>query len=376
LYDGKTGEKVQEMPAAHKGSVYSLCWSPDSKMMLSVGADKQAIFWDMTTKQPVNTVNFGTSADQMQMACVWVNKTPISLSLDGTISYLSESEAQPVKVIKGHNKFITAMTVYKDNIITASFDARLFFWNQDGTNQSFTGSGHTNQISTVAVQGDKLYTGGMDNSIRVSDLTKKEYANSFSTENPVVSIDASVSGTFAIAATKAEVIKVNPSGIVSKVPAAYGALSAAVSLDEKLIAIGGSDKKVHLLSADLKETAAFECMGEVVCVKFSPDGKLLASADSSRNIFIWDIAAKKKIIEGWQFHNAKINSIAWTSDSKHLASGSLDGFLYVWSIDTPDKRISVMNAGIGGINAVAWLNDTTLVTAGQDCAFKTWTIKY
>jgi len=374
LYDGKTGDKVAELPTEHKGGVYSLAWSPDSKMLLTASADKTVIFWDVAEKKPVNAVKFGTAAEQMITACVWVNDTPIALSLDGDLYYLSPSSPEPVRIIHGHNKFITAMAVDGESIITASFDARLLMWKADGSNERVTGPCHSNQISRITVSGGNLFTAGMDDTVRVVDLAKKEFGASYAMEGPVYDIDSMKTGTLAVAVTKKSVAILNASGVVSKAPTSFEATCSAISPDEKTVAVGGNDRKIHLMSIDLQETAVLDCAGELTCARFSPNGKYLATADSSRNIFVWDLATKQKVVEGWQYHSAKINSICWNPDSVRLASGGLDSAFYVWNVESPKTRIEMLNATVGGINAVCWINENTLITAGQDCAMKTWKI--
>jgi len=91
---------------------------------------------------------------------------------------------------------------------------------------------------------------------------------------------------------------------------------------------------------------------------------------------IFNLANNEIKIEGWVFHSARVNDIAWTSDSLHLASASLDGSLYVWSIQNPLKRIAIKDAHRGGVNNVAWLNDNTLLSSGQDCTIKSWSITH
>ena len=56
LYDGKTGDKIDELTTAegsHKGSVFALSWSPDSTQLLSSSADYTAKIWDINTKSVV-----------------------------------------------------------------------------------------------------------------------------------------------------------------------------------------------------------------------------------------------------------------------------------------------------------------------------------
>jgi WD40 repeat protein len=56
LYDGKTGDKVDELTTAensHAAGVFSLAWSPDSTQLLSSSADYTAKIWDVNAKAVV-----------------------------------------------------------------------------------------------------------------------------------------------------------------------------------------------------------------------------------------------------------------------------------------------------------------------------------
>lgn len=56
LYDGKTGDKVDELTTAentHSAGIFSLAWSPDSTQILSSSADYTAKIWDISAKSVV-----------------------------------------------------------------------------------------------------------------------------------------------------------------------------------------------------------------------------------------------------------------------------------------------------------------------------------
>ena len=40
----------------------------------------------------------------------------------------------------------------------------------------------------------------------------------------------------------------------------------------------------------------------------------------------------------WGFHNAKVNTVAWSPDNKLVASGSLDTAIIIWSLQSPAKH--------------------------------------
>lgn len=123
----------------------------------------------------VNIILFlGSTVDDQQVSCLWQGQHLLSVSLSGFISYLDvNNPSKPIRVIKGHNKPITVMTLSEDrsSIFTGSHDGVVTTWNAStGENDKVEGKGHGNQINGMKAHNGTLYTIGIDDSLKQIDI--------------------------------------------------------------------------------------------------------------------------------------------------------------------------------------------------------------
>lgn len=388
--DGKTGEKVGELSSTngHQGGIYSASWSKDSKQVLTASADKTAKIWNGETGECVTTfqVSENPGTDHQLLGAYWQGDYLLAVALSSDIFYLDPSSPnKPKKVIKGHNKAIGAVAYdpATSTLFSGDFAPRIIGWDyKTGDNYEIGGSGHGNKVTRILVQGDKLVTAALDDSIRFTPIKDRQYGSErVSFDSPPEDIAVGKKDTsLVIAVLKDAVVVIKNGKIASKTAAAYSPTSVALSIDETQVAVGGRDKNIHLytLTGDkLTEASVLSGhRGDLTSLQYAPNGHQLASADGNRDIFVWDLAKKEIVVKGWQFHNAKITRVTWAPDSIHLASASVDGAIFIWDAQNPGNRIHVKDAHKGGSADVIFVSDNVIASGGQDCGLKTWNITY
>lgn len=110
-------------------------------------------------------------------------------------------------------------------------------------------------------------------------------------------------------------------------------LAADISVDEKTVAIGGSNRIIKLFSTtDGKPIATLAKHTDwLTALAYSPDGKYLVSGDRIGNIYLWD-AMQGGLLLPLAEHKGSIRAFAWRSDSQVLASCGEDGTIVWWNV--------------------------------------------
>lgn len=366
----------------HKLGVYSASWSPDSSKILTSSADKTAKLWDAETGKCLGTWTLGKEIDDQQLGCLWLTEDElISISLNGFINFLdlNNFDAPPTKIIRGHNKLITALAFDPQNqkIYSGDFGARMIQWDvKTGETELFKGKEHGSQVTALAVAGGNLYSISMDDTLKISSISSQTWGDSLPLDLQPLCLAVEKNGEFAVVCGLTTALVIRNGKIVSRNDLKFQASSVAVSQDGKQVAIGSKDHKIyiHSLNGDnlVLENTLSDHRGEITSITYSPNGKYLASSDSNREIIVYE--GGKRIVSGWVFHTARVASISWSPNSTRIASVGTDGNMFVWNVNEPNVRAQFKKAHYGGGTTSVWIDDNTIATGGQDCAIKLWTV--
>lgn len=297
LYDGATSELVGEIGSpAHKGGVYAVAWKPDNTQLLTCSGDKSCRLWDVNTKQLISEFPMGTTVDDQQVSCLWQGEHLLTVSLSGFISYLDvNNPTKPLRIIKGHNKPITALALSEDHstIYTASHDGAVTNWNSgNGTNNRVAGNGHGNQVNCIRAHADFVYTCGIDDSVKQISIEGNTYTGVDTKLNcQPRGMDIFREKNTQVVGCVKDICVLQENRKVSALPINYESSCVSVNPDTMDVAVGGDDNKIHIYTLNgstLEPKTEIEHLGAITDCAFSPDKKYLVASDSNRKVILYD----------------------------------------------------------------------------------------
>jgi WD repeat-containing protein 1 (actin-interacting protein 1) len=386
LYDGKTGEpKSQIGEGVHTGGIFGVAWSKDSKKFVTASADQTVRIWDVEASKNVTTWRMGeesvVSIPDQQVGVTWPSGRSdglvISVDLEGNLNYLVEGSSKPTKIIRGHQKNITASGISGKTFFTGSYEGRVCQWDiTKGLAEKVEGDSHSNYVAGFAAESnvDRVYSVAWDDTLRCISASTFTGTTSSVTGQPK-GVTVSARGIAYVATT--ESIEIYKGGEKSGSLPVKGATCIASS--GNLLAVGYDNKSVSFynisgdkptsIDKDLRKATA-----AISTLSFSSDGKLLAAGVSNGKILIYNSETGAVVTDRWSAHTARVTSIAWDPTGEQAVSGSLDTNLYVWSLKDPGKRIKALNAHKDGVSGVAWEKGGLILSTGGDATIKTWSV--
>ncbi|RLN16092.1 uncharacterized protein C2845_PM02G00060 [Panicum miliaceum] len=140
------------------------------------------------------------------------------------------------------------------------------------------------------------------------------------------------------------------------------------SPDGRLLASASADKLLRVWSSsDLTPVAELAGHGEGVSdLSFSPDGRLLASASDDRTVRIWDLGAGggARLVKTLTGHTNYAFCVAFSPHGNVLASGSFDETVRVWEVRS-GKCLRVLPAHSEPVTAVNFDRDGAMIVSGS-----------
>ncbi|MHB8897338.1 MAG: caspase family protein [Thermoguttaceae bacterium] len=147
----------------------------------------------------------------------------------------------------------------------------------------------------------------------------------------------------------------------------WGICSMDFSPNGKWLAAGKNDRALLLLDvangATLDSREGLQDLGQVACVRFSPDGRRLLATGERGLIKVWEVKPAGRLEERGQYvgHNDQVQSIDIRPDGKFVLSGGKDRRLHFWQLET--GRLVRAAGGLENPVAAVHFDDATTALA-------------
>ncbi len=472
VYDAETGEAL-DLLTEDTTPATTIAFSADGKFFATSGENKAIHIWDAKTcrlkgtcvghKNDVEYLTFNVRGDKLASTdgeimvwdvgtCELLKSCLTDFASDAIMTYTSDSihlltvgntankesqiaywDTQDYEIVKEMSleTNFNAAAISPDQKILATEDGPLQFWELEtgkrlSNNTEWVGEFQSMEFSP---DGSRLVTGSRWDRVDVWDVDTAELLNSMAHGDEVLSVSYSPDGE--------TIASGSDDGTVRMWDANTGELritildhrpmelySVTFSPDGKTLTCGGENEVQWWDLQNSKQiNTTFVRQSDVHSIKFSRDGNMLVTRDSSNKARLWDVATGRflgsfrgddakfsfssiaispdgcmlatgtrdnkvciwEICKGQLYligdclmtfneHTDEVNSVAFSPDGRKLASGSNDKTIMIWDVDS-QTLLTTLTGHEKEVNNVVFSSDgNTVVSGSADGTIRFWDV--
>ncbi|MGQ4433155.1 MULTISPECIES: nSTAND1 domain-containing NTPase [unclassified Streptomyces] len=363
------------------GRVRSVAFSPDGSTLAATSSDGPVRIWG-TTDHRLRTLLPAATTGARALAFDPRGRTLAVAADDGTVQLWDLDDGHPTAVrLVGHSGRVNTLSYAPDGRTLASggSDRTVRLWDTDRGRPLAVLKGHTDEVLGVAFapDGRSVASGGVDRTVRLWDVAShRSTATLTGHSDDVNAVTFTPDGTTVVSAggdgtTRLWDVRTGRPVAVLAGHTDY-VMSVAVDSTGTTLATGGFDQSVVLwdLRGPVLTARPFT---EVSQSAYSPDGKLLATADADHTVRLWD-AARRRLVTTFTGHRESVFSVAFSPDGRTLASAGSDGTIRLWDVRS-HHALATLTGHTGDVFSVAFAPDgSTLASAGADRTVRLWDV--
>ncbi len=366
------------------GSVQSVTFSPDGKLLLAGDTNGEIRVWQVADSKEVLSFQAHSnwifsvtfSADGITFA---------SASRDGDIKLWDIRTGECLKTLLGHTNFIRCIAFSPDGqtIISGGYDKTIRFWDVKTGECLAILQKHTDWVRTIAFSpdGQTLASGGSDDTIRLWDVKTRECLKILQGHTKAVrSVIFSIDGKNIISGSSDRTIRLwdVSDGKCLKILQGHTEVVESLALSNNgQFASGSQDKTIKLWDISTGEcvTTLQGHTQAVESVAFNPNGQILASCGHDQTVRLWD-KNEAKCLKIFQGHSTWVVSVAFSPNieinSLPILATANNYFLSLWDVST-GKCLKNLQGHSSFVWSVCFNSQGTMLASGsQDATIKLW----
>src|SRR5215813_11643720 len=338
----------------HTAAVRRAAFSPDGKLLVSVGEDKKVIVWDFARREMLK--KFDDHTDWIiSVAFSPDGKWFATASYDRTIIVWDAARLEKAATLRGHREGVCAVAFSPDGrlLIASAKRAdppgdntilwRVGSWEKVGGIPCFANEPNNLLFSQ---DGQRLifHNGCGRDPHDTWDLTTgqpspSEFDPTWYGNNAVFSPDGK---RLVSVRADGEVIFADrrKRSVLGRSPAHQdNGRAAAWSPDGRLVATG-ADNVILWDAVTTQKIATLEHSSYVWGLAFSPDSHWLVSTHGDGAVLVWDMV-ERRLAANFNEHSGQVGAVAFAPDGKRVASASEDRTVIVWDAATGRKDLTL-----------------------------------
>ena len=343
----------------HTAAVRRAVFSPDGRLLVSAGEDRQVIVWDFARRERLKT--FTDHTDTINAVAFSPNgKWFATASEDQTIIVWDAVRLEKAEVLRDHRSPVRSLTFSPDGhlMVSSSSDGEVtghtLVWNTD----SWT---PTRRLAFGYYYGNHVFLDSqrlLDVTFRSWDLTTGRqmtagpdgWGTGWLAASPdakhLVNVDSNGNVQF--------LNRASPEPLVNQHSHHDHGRSAAFSPDGRWVATAA--ERIVLWDAHtFQKVVPLEYESIVWSVDFSSDSRWLVSAHGDGAVLIWDVQ-ERELVANLREHSGGVRAVAFSPDGRRIATASEDKSIIIWEGEQRRKE-AVLNGHDTRVTGAAFSPD-------------------